>query len=211
MIFFGEFNLGIVIAYGICVWINYRRAKIKNSHTITGFLLAIFLNLWGVGIFYFMTRARSPKPQVNSMTSLELKNVKDLAIEEERTREEREFLAFKIRLQTLPTDELLEAFAASRQVTLNNKYLPEIILALDLRGVSTELRQLAINNHQLEINKLELLKMQHQLSQLNAQQRAGNQLDARQREAQRLNQEELQRLLAEQNKRRISWGFGVWF
>lgn len=54
---------------GFCVWINYRRARIKNARVITGVLLAIFLNFLGVGIFYFKTRTRKPKPQVNSMTS----------------------------------------------------------------------------------------------------------------------------------------------
>jgi hypothetical protein len=54
---------------GFCVWINYRRAKIKSARVITGVLLAIFLNFLGIGIFYFKTRTRKPKPQVNSMTS----------------------------------------------------------------------------------------------------------------------------------------------
>ena len=54
---------------GLCVWANYRRAKIKSARIITGLLLALFLNIFGVGIFYFKTRTRSPKPQVNSMTS----------------------------------------------------------------------------------------------------------------------------------------------
>ncbi len=54
---------------GFCVLINYRRAKIKSARVITGVPLAIFLNFFGVGIFYFKTRTRKPKSQVNSMTS----------------------------------------------------------------------------------------------------------------------------------------------
>jgi len=42
------------------------------------------------------------------------------------------------------------------------------------------------------------------------QQIASYRLAAQQREAQQLNRE-LQRMHAKKNKRRISWGFGIWF
>lgn len=55
---------------GVCVWINFRRAKIKSARILPGILLALFLNFIGVGIFYLTTRTRKPpKPPVNSMTS----------------------------------------------------------------------------------------------------------------------------------------------
>jgi high-affinity Fe2+/Pb2+ permease len=58
------------VVTGFCVWINYRRAKIKSARILTGILLALFLNFIGVGIFYLTTRTRKPpKPPVNSMTS----------------------------------------------------------------------------------------------------------------------------------------------
>ena len=121
-----------------------------------------------------------------------------LAIEEERTRPEREFAAFKSTLQTLPIDGLLEVYAHVKESELDKKYLDEVSSVLDLRAVSAESRQLAISNHKLEVNRLEMLKMQAQLR------------EAQQLSAQQLNQE-LQRLQAEQNKRRTSWGFGIWF
>ena len=129
---------------------------------------------------------------------LEWQKAQALAIEEERTRPEREFAAFKSTLQTLPIDGLLEVYAHVKESELDKKYLDEVSSVLDLRAVSAESRQLAISNHKLEVNRLEMLKMQAQLR------------EAQQLSAQQLNQE-LQRLQAEQNKRRTSWGFGIWF
>jgi len=138
------------------------------------------------------------KIQRKQLFRLEQKKAMALAIEEERTRPEREFAAFKNTLQTLPTDELLEVYALVKETKKDKKYLDEVNSVMDLRAVSTESKQLAISNHKLEVNKLEMLEMQ-------AQQREAQRLSTQQ-----LNQE-LQRLLAEQNKRRTSWGFGVWF
>lgn len=63
-------DLPYLVLMGICVWLNYRRAKLKNGRVILGIVLAVFLNFIGVGIFYLTTRTRKPpKPPVNSMTS----------------------------------------------------------------------------------------------------------------------------------------------
>ncbi len=60
------FNISLA---GLCIWANYRRAKSKNARVLTGVLFAIFLNVVGVGIFYFKTRTRPQKSQMNSMSS----------------------------------------------------------------------------------------------------------------------------------------------
>jgi uncharacterized membrane protein YedE/YeeE len=54
---------------GLCIGANYYRAKSKNASVTTGVLLGLVLNILGVGIFYFKTRTRTQKPQINSMTS----------------------------------------------------------------------------------------------------------------------------------------------
>ena len=59
-------NLSIA---GLCIWANYRRAKMRNARVLTGVLLALFLNILGVGIFYFRTRIKPQKLQINSMSS----------------------------------------------------------------------------------------------------------------------------------------------
>jgi hypothetical protein len=59
-------NISIV---GLCIWANYRRAKMRNARVLTGVLFALFLNILGVGIFYFRTRIKPQKLQINSMSS----------------------------------------------------------------------------------------------------------------------------------------------
>jgi ribosomal protein L7/L12 len=57
------------LVMALCIWANVRRAKSKNARVITGVLLGLFLNVLGVGIFYFKTRTRPLKSQINSMSS----------------------------------------------------------------------------------------------------------------------------------------------
>jgi hypothetical protein len=55
---------------GLCIWANYHRAKSKNASVTTGVLLGLFLNILGVGIFYFRTRTtKPPKQRMNTITS----------------------------------------------------------------------------------------------------------------------------------------------
>jgi ribosomal protein L7/L12 len=58
-----------LLLLGISIFANYRRAKSKNARVLTGVLFAVFLNILGVGIFYFKTRTRPQKSQTNSMNS----------------------------------------------------------------------------------------------------------------------------------------------
>ena len=164
---------------------------------LIGLLTTLMLDFFLV-ISLTLINWRILKKHRNRLFRLEQEKATALAIEEEHARLEREFAAFKNNLRTLPTDELLEIYAHFKEMKSDRKYFEEVNSVLDLRSVSTESKQLAIGNHRLEINKLEMLEMQVQLR------------EAQRLSTQHLNQE-LQRLLAEQNKRRTSWGFGIWF
>ena len=128
----------------------------------------------------------------------EQQRARDLAIEEQRKQREIESVLAVNKLQTFSTDQLLEFYAVAKENASSNKFLPEINFVLGLRNISTESKQLAISNYRLKINRQQMLNME-------AQQRAAQQLYVQQ-----LNQE-LQHMHKQQNKRRIRLGIGFWF
>ncbi len=141
---------------------------------------------------------RIAKIESQRLLQIEQDRAKQQALMEQRKQQELELDALRTKLKTLSTDQLLELYALAKEDQSYLKYLNEIDFALNSRHVSTESKQLAISNYRLELNRLEILNLQ-------AQQRAAQQIHA-----EHLNQE-LQVLLQQQKRRRISLGVGFWF
>ena len=141
---------------------------------------------------------RIAKIESQRLLQIEQNRAKQQAIVEQRKQEELELNALRLKLKSLPTDQLLELYALAKEDQSYLKYLKEIDLTLNSRHVSTESKQLAISNYRLELNRLEILNLQ-------AQQRAAQQIYA-----EHLNHE-LQVLLQQQKRRRVSLGVGFWF
>jgi hypothetical protein len=163
---------------------------------------------WIYKTFFTMEQRNKRKLIRNQIRIAKIENQRLLQIEQDRARQqvlmeqrkqqELELNALRAKLKTLSTDQLLEFYALAKEDQSYLKYLNEIDFALNSRHVSTESKQLAISNYRLELNRLEILNLQ-------AQQRAIQQIHA-----EHLNQE-LQVLLQQQKRRRISLGVGFWF